>query len=85
LNEKPNLEVVRTLCAVLDRECPRADGKSYAEQITFVKDRPGAPDAERTIRWDDPELQLPWPTGMSPILAAKDAAAPTFATAEVFA
>jgi dTDP-glucose 4,6-dehydratase len=40
-NEKPNLEVVRTLCAVLDRESPRADGKSYAEQITFVKDRPG--------------------------------------------
>ena len=40
-NEKPNLEVVRTLCAVLDRESPRADGTSYAEQITFVKDRPG--------------------------------------------
>ena len=40
-NEKPNLEVVRTLCAILDRESPRADGRSYAEQITFVKDRPG--------------------------------------------
>jgi dTDP-glucose 4,6-dehydratase len=40
-NEKPNLEVVRTLCAILDRESPRPDGRSYAEQITFVKDRPG--------------------------------------------
>jgi dTDP-glucose 4,6-dehydratase len=40
-NEKPNLEVVRTLCAVLDQESPRAGGGSYAEQITFVKDRPG--------------------------------------------
>ncbi|MFM8731502.1 MAG: dTDP-glucose 4,6-dehydratase [Phycisphaerales bacterium] len=40
-NEKPNLEVVRTLCDILDRERPRAGGGSYAEQITFVKDRPG--------------------------------------------
>ena len=41
LNEKPNLDVVRTLCSVLDRESPRADGRSYSEQVTFVKDRPG--------------------------------------------
>ncbi|MFM9145651.1 MAG: dTDP-glucose 4,6-dehydratase, partial [Phycisphaerales bacterium] len=40
-NEKPNLEVVRTLCDILDRARPRAGGGSYAEQITFVKDRPG--------------------------------------------
>jgi len=40
-NEKPNLEVVRTLCAHLDALSPRADGASYATQITFVKDRPG--------------------------------------------
>jgi len=40
-NEKPNLEVVRTLCAVLDAESPRSDGRSYAEQITFITDRPG--------------------------------------------
>jgi dTDP-glucose 4,6-dehydratase len=40
-SEMSNIEVVRTLCAVLDRERPRADGRSYAEQITFVKDRPG--------------------------------------------
>ena len=40
-NEKPNIEVVRTLCALLDKLQPRADGQSYATQMTFVKDRPG--------------------------------------------
>jgi dTDP-glucose 4,6-dehydratase len=40
-NEKPNLDVVHTLCAILDELSPRADGKSYAEQITYVTDRPG--------------------------------------------
>jgi dTDP-glucose 4,6-dehydratase len=41
LNEKPNLEIVRTICALLDAKSPRADGRRYAEQITFVADRPG--------------------------------------------
>ncbi|EAV47432.1 dTDP-glucose 4,6-dehydratase [Methylophilales bacterium HTCC2181] len=40
-NEKTNLEVVNTLCDLLDELKPREDGKSYREQITFVKDRPG--------------------------------------------
>lgn len=40
-NEKPNIEVVKTLCKMLDEKSPRADGKSYAEQITYVTDRPG--------------------------------------------
>ena len=40
-NEKPNIEVVRALCAILDEERPRADGRPYADQITYVKDRPG--------------------------------------------
>ena len=40
-NEKQNIEVVRTVCAILDRLSPRADGKAYAEQITSVADRPG--------------------------------------------
>ena len=40
-NEKANLEVVHTLCNLLDELKPREDGKSYKEQITFVKDRPG--------------------------------------------
>jgi dTDP-glucose 4,6-dehydratase len=40
-NEKQNIEVVHTVCAILDRLRPREDGRSYAEQITSVADRPG--------------------------------------------
>ena len=40
-NEKANLDVVNTLCSILDELQPRADGRSYATQITFVQDRPG--------------------------------------------
>jgi dTDP-glucose 4,6-dehydratase len=40
-NEKPNIEIVKTVCALLDELRPRADGKRYSEQITFVADRPG--------------------------------------------
>jgi dTDP-glucose 4,6-dehydratase len=40
-NEMANIDVVRTICSILDELRPRADGKSYADQITFVKDRPG--------------------------------------------
>ena len=40
-NEKPNLDVVHTLCAILDELSPRSDGRSYREQITYVTDRPG--------------------------------------------
>jgi dTDP-glucose 4,6-dehydratase len=40
-NEKPNIEIVKTVCALLDELRPRADGASYAKQITYVKDRPG--------------------------------------------
>jgi dTDP-glucose 4,6-dehydratase len=40
-NEKPNIEIVHTVCALLDELRPKADGSSYQTQITFVKDRPG--------------------------------------------
>lgn len=40
-NEKKNLEVVETVCRILDEQRPRADGQSYATQIGFVADRPG--------------------------------------------
>ena len=40
-NEKRNIDVVRKICALLDELRPRADHRSYAEQIVFVKDRPG--------------------------------------------
>ena len=39
-NERTNLDLVRTLCAILDTKRPKARG-SYADQITFVADRPG--------------------------------------------
>jgi dTDP-glucose 4,6-dehydratase len=62
-NEKTNLEVVETLCAILDELKPKSDGKSYADQITFVKDRPGhdkryaidASKLERDVGWKPQE------------------------------
>jgi dTDP-glucose 4,6-dehydratase len=40
-SERTNIEVVRAICAALDERLPRGDGRSYAEQIRFVPDRPG--------------------------------------------
>ncbi len=40
-NEKANIDVVKTLCRMLDTKQARSDGKSYLEQITYVQDRPG--------------------------------------------
>lgn len=39
--ERRNIEVVRAICTALDALRPRGDGRSYADQITFVADRPG--------------------------------------------
>ncbi|MBT0569389.1 dTDP-glucose 4,6-dehydratase [Curvibacter sp. CHRR-16] len=62
-NEKPNIEIVRTIASLLDGLRPRADGKSYAEQISYVTDRLGhdrryAIDArkiERELGWKPAE------------------------------
>ena len=40
-NEKPNLDIVHTVCDLLDELKPRADGQSYRSQIAYVTDRPG--------------------------------------------
>ena len=40
-NEKPNIEIVKTVCTLLDEMRPKADGQPYSTQITYVKDRPG--------------------------------------------
>ncbi|MDR2613788.1 MAG: dTDP-glucose 4,6-dehydratase, partial [Candidatus Accumulibacter sp.] len=40
-SEKPNLDIVRAIACLLDELSPRADGRSYGEQITYVADRPG--------------------------------------------
>ncbi len=62
-NEKPNIEIVQTICALLDEMRPRADGQRYAAQIAYVQDRPGhdrryAIDArkiERELGWKPAE------------------------------
>jgi dTDP-glucose 4,6-dehydratase len=40
-SERNNLEVVKSICSILDEVQPRSDKKSYSEQISFVKDRAG--------------------------------------------
>lgn len=58
-NERANIEVVRTLCAILDELRPRGDGQSYATQMTFVKDRPGH-DRRYAIDAGKLERELGW-------------------------
>ena len=58
-NEKPNLDIVHTVCALLDELKPRADGKPYQEQITYVADRPGH-DLRYAIDARKIESQLGW-------------------------
>ncbi len=58
-NEKANIEVVHTLCAILDELSPRQDGQSYREQITYVKDRPGH-DRRYAIDASKLERELGW-------------------------
>ena len=58
-NEKANLDVVKTICSILDQLKPRADGKLYADQITFVKDRLGH-DRRYAIDAGKVERELGW-------------------------
>ena len=58
-NEKPNVEIVHTICDLLDQLRPRSDGKSYKAQITFVKDRPGH-DRRYAIDAGKLERELGW-------------------------
>jgi len=62
-NEMPNIEIVQTVCALLDEMSPRADGKGYIEQVTYVTDRLGhdrryaidASKIERDLGWKPAE------------------------------
>jgi dTDP-glucose 4,6-dehydratase len=62
-NEKTNISVVHTICALLDQLQPRSDARSYSEQIKFVTDRPGhdrryaidAKKIERELGWKPAE------------------------------
>jgi len=58
-NEKPNIEIVNTVCALLDELRPRADGKPYASQISYVTDRPGH-DRRYAIDARKLEAELGW-------------------------
>ena len=58
-NEKQNIEVVNKICDLLDEMSPRADGKSYKEQIVYVKDRPGH-DMRYAIDADKIARELNW-------------------------
>jgi dTDP-glucose 4,6-dehydratase len=59
LNERANLDVVKTLCALLDKKAPRPDGVSYAAQITSVADRPGH-DRRYAIDCSKIQAELAW-------------------------
>jgi dTDP-glucose 4,6-dehydratase len=58
-NEKPNIEIVNTVCALLDELRPRQDGASYSAQISYVKDRPGH-DRRYAIDASKIERELGW-------------------------
>ena len=58
-NERTNLQVVQTVCRILDELRPRADGKPYEAQITFVTDRPGH-DRRYAIDADKLRNELGW-------------------------
>ncbi len=73
-NEMPNLDIVHTVCGLLDSLRPRADGQSYATQITYVTDRPGhdrryaidASKIERELGWKPAET---FATGIAKTIA----------------
>lgn len=58
-NEKPNLDVVHTICAILDELRPKAGSSRYKDQIAFVKDRPGH-DRRYAIDAGKLERELGW-------------------------
>ena len=58
-NEKPNIEIVKTICSLLDELRPRSDGGSYQTQITYVQDRPGH-DRRYAIDASKIERELGW-------------------------
>ena len=58
-NEKPNIEIVHTVCDLLDELRQRSDGASYKTQITYVQDRPGH-DRRYAIDASKIERELGW-------------------------
>ena len=58
-NERNNITIVKTICAILDEKKPRNDGKKYEELITFVADRAGH-DFRYAIDATKLETELSW-------------------------
>ncbi len=58
-NEMPNIDIVHTVCKLLDELRPRADGQPYSSQIAYVKDRPGH-DRRYAIDASKIERELGW-------------------------
>ena len=58
-NEKPNIEIVQSICSLLDELKPREDNRSYVEQINYVTDRPGH-DRRYAIDASKIERELGW-------------------------
>ncbi|MBL7874131.1 MAG: dTDP-glucose 4,6-dehydratase [Cyclobacteriaceae bacterium] len=58
-NERTNMQIVNAICGILDSTNPRGDGKSFADQITFVKDRAGH-DRRYAIDASKIENELGW-------------------------
>lgn len=58
-NERTNLQLVKTICSILDRLHPRTGGATYADLITFVTDRPGH-DARYAIDPSRISVELGW-------------------------
>ena len=58
-NEKTNLEIVHTLCDLLDKKCPLSGEQSYRNQMAFIKDRPGH-DRRYAINSNKIKQELHW-------------------------
>ena len=58
-NERNNITIVKTICAILDEKRPRANGKKYADLIAFVQDRAGH-DFRYAIDATKLETELGW-------------------------
>ena len=58
-NERNNITIVKTICAILDEKKPRANGRKYEELIAFVKDRAGH-DFRYAIDAEKLENELGW-------------------------